>query len=113
MNEYQQYARRNCAIFNTATKDGCYTEGVCRLFRDEPVPCPWFERYVLPGNPALEAKYKGTANEPEDDNLTECAKCGQSIRKRNNRQKYCDKCADEMKRERDKLSKRNQRRKAG
>lgn len=101
MNEIKRYARLNCATFDG--REGCAIEGVCRYYRDTVKRCPYFEQYVLPADQALEERYKRmfARDDPSDGApaTDACESCGEPIRKRSNRQKYCCVCAAKNKRQ--------------
>lgn len=101
----QALARQSCAAF--VGTNGCrYApngQPRCVWFRDDPqarpfieagtMQCQYFEWYVLPANPALEARYWN-----REDNSTKCARCRQPFVKKSNRQKYCSSCRSEAER---------------
>jgi hypothetical protein len=56
--ELKKLAKDSCACFVGTDKCCFYMELGCKLFRNE--PCKYFERYVVPAKPELEAEYKNT-----------------------------------------------------
>lgn len=70
----------------------------CRYYRDGQLAelrCRYFEEYVLPADPQLEEAYWRSIDRGTDARLVydACTRCGKTIRKRSNAQKYCEECA--------------------
>ena len=105
----QSLARTHCAAFVGC--DGCrYTPNSqprCQWYRtdeqattflaDGGLRCFYFEKHVLPIDPALEVAYWNT----DGLNESKCESCGVPIMKKSNRQKYCVSCAVERIRQND------------
>jgi len=97
----QSLARTHCAAFVGC--DGCRyqpnSQPRCQWYRtdeqaagflaDGALRCFYFEKHVLPIDPALEVAYWNT----DGINERKCESCGVSIVKKSNRQKYCVTCA--------------------
>lgn len=96
------FARSTCA--GSDGKGGCRYEPNgqtrCSFERTDPqalpfieagdMRCFYFEKSVLPSDPALKARYFN-----EDANVTKCASCDKPIVRESNRQKYCGTCGTE------------------
>lgn len=105
----QSLVRQHCAAF--VGENGCRYcpngQERCNFYRDDEqarpyieagtMQCGYFERHVLPIDPALEKAYWST-DELRGHN---CKACGVPIVKRSNRQQFCGECAAERKRERE------------
>ena len=120
----KQLAKNECANFDLNFNNiGNYyskehnPEKKCSFFIDDKLPkCLYFEKGVLPLNPELEVIYYKERTEGKelshydkqkvlkdiDDskNHIECKKCGEDTIVTSNRQKYCEKCSKDIKRER-------------
>jgi len=98
-------AKNACACFYGADRCRWYPQDQekCIFFLDDvdDQKCKYFEKYVLPIDPQLEAAY--FAAEADDT----CEHCSLPMIKSSNRQKYCSACADEIRRERDRRRKTN------
>lgn len=103
--QLQRLARRHCASF--AGTNGCLAEPNgqprCQWFREDEqarpyltdgsLRCPYFEKHVLPIDPAAEARYWNRET-------AKCDRCGNAYSKTSNRQRYCPPCGVQVRRER-------------
>lgn len=77
--------------------------------------CPYFMQAVLPADPALNDEYlnyfpRGYPLKREKSGLPDvCERCGNRYKRTSNRQKYCDRCRDEVRREQAKRRMRSKR----
>ncbi|MCK6256809.1 hypothetical protein LCY76_09400 [Fictibacillus sp. KIGAM418] len=95
--ETDRLAQKSCASGNGS--GGCYLiSGGCLYARKNPGfgRCPYFEKNVLPANPALESEYKRYFGEAAaaGSKIGKCDRCGSSFAKTSNRAKYCGRCRD-------------------
>lgn len=72
-----------------------------QAYKDD-MRCLYFEKYVLPSHPEVEAEYFNL-------NTAKCTECGAEYEKRSNRQKYCPECSAQKRRERSRNSMRQAR----
>lgn len=105
MKQLQKLARQHCASFTGS--DGCLAEPNgqrrCQWFREDDqarpyiedgsLRCFYFERHVLPIDPALEARYWNR-------DTVKCGRCGGSYSRTSNRQRFCLPCGVQARRER-------------
>jgi hypothetical protein len=127
-NAIKKLVRESCACFTE--NNGCMYcpngQPKCNFFRDDPqaqpfiqngdMRCFYFEKHVLPANPALEAAYFNRSD--AKDSLAKCGRCGrcgEDFVKASNAAKYCGPCRDARKREaaRDRMRRKYWREKAG
>lgn len=105
----RKLVRNQCANFHG--RGQCHQcpedQGTCNFFREDGqhpehqkkglVKCNYFERNVLPADPAIELAYWG--KHPDSLNgrvVRKCIRCGTSFTKRSNRHQFCSKCKDEQ-----------------
>ncbi|WP_408640531.1 cysteine-rich VLP protein [Salimicrobium humidisoli] len=67
----------------------------CPLFSDEPTRCPYFERAVLPNDPALEYDYWRRRGAHQGEGIKVCAECEAPFTPASNRQVYCAECGEQ------------------
>ena len=102
MNEIKQLAKNECACY---IGQGCVYGGPCRYFREdgETAQCAYFEQYVLPADPSLEAEYWRTRKEgdaedaPVSGERKLCKQCGKPFVRQAKNQVYCPGCAERRK----------------
>jgi hypothetical protein len=101
-------ARSSCAAFTGS--DGCRYQpngqSRCQWFRDDPqvtpflndggLRCGYMEKHVLPADKALQTAYWST----DKIRGNSCKACGLPYVKRSNRQRFCENCAADRKRQR-------------
>jgi hypothetical protein len=96
--QIKRYARDNCASFKGSSScllepNGC--DG-CLYFEDKFLGhkrCGYFERSVIPGDPALELAYwQEIAGEAPAMDVGNCTRCGARYIKGSGAAKYCSGC---------------------
>jgi hypothetical protein len=112
-NRIKTLARNQCANF--CGTNGCQLEPNgqprCNFYREDKqarpfiesgsLRCLYFERAVLPTDPALSDAYFSADAGPGD----KCATCGLPFVRRSNRQRYCPTCAEARRRDWDRARK--------
>lgn len=101
VNELKRLARKQCATFDTATKNECLLQTgpngchVCKIFRG--LPCTYFGTHVVPAQPRLNELYRRKyLGEDVAGHAGKCAECGAEFQRRSNAVKYCsNKCRAE------------------
>ena len=93
--------KKECANFNS---ENCYCypmDSKCRFYEDQqftdeniviPVRCKYFEKSVLPIDPALEFTYRNERKLGFDPNIIKCEDCKKLFRRKSNCQTRCDLC---------------------
>ena len=120
-NKVHRLAKGTCA--NHTGEDGCREtiHGKCVLsFNADRVTgnvCPYFMKSVGPSEPGLFHEYlehfpTGYPLKPDKTEFPDkCEKCFQRYKRTSNRQKYCERCRDDVKREQSKARMKEKRRK--
>lgn len=115
----KKLVNKECASFcksNNKENFCCMIDTTCKFFQDEKIrQCNYFELGVLPLQPELELEYhkyhdstQNITNNQKPKSRKKCDKCGKSILA-TGRQKYCDDCQKEVKREQTRNSMRQKR----
>ena len=60
--------------------------------------CTYFQRSVLPTNPALQSDVNEKLEGKREGTIKQCAQCGKPFLPASNRQRYCEACAKEAER---------------
>ena len=62
--------------------------------------CTYFQRSVLPTNPALQSDVNEKQKGKREGTIKQCAQCGKPFLPASNRQRYCEACRIEAERKR-------------
>lgn len=98
INGLKRHARTNCATFNTGTDSECLRDMTCVHFQAGGGRCSYFENCVLPSDESLMARYWNALGST-DANADYCESCREPFEKKSNRQKYCAKCRENVRRD--------------
>lgn len=114
-NKLTRHAKNNCANYIKSTNE-CALYGKCKipiyfasLSTTEHYRCNYFESSVLPSEPTLLDEYKRRYNEQSNVNIKYCQSCQKGYTPNSNNQKYCKPCADNRRREQDRIRKQKRR----
>ena len=97
--------RCECCNYDSDTKQCIALDCVCpQTITYSHIFCKWFKEAVLPSDKDLELSIKiyntpHCEDTPIGNNIKTCTVCGKKFESNSNRAKYCDRCRDIVRRE--------------